>query len=396
MVIDKIKKYHLCLGCGLCSSVLGHDKCKMELTKEGFFEPYLYGHVDDSVVKKICPGIKVHGNVKGELWGRFSQLLEGWACDNEIRFHSSSGGVVSALAVFLIEEKIVDAVLQVGVSSDNYLKNELKVSKSRKKIVGNAQSRYAPALTLFNIKQILEDGDEIYAFVGKGCDIAGVKNLLKQYPQYRNRFKLFISIICAGMPSQKGTEKAWGLSGKIVEPVAVKYRGDGWPGYFEAFWDDGSIFKLSYHESWGKVLSGLLNFRCKVCADGIGTLADISVGDSWCTKDGYPDFEEQEGKCLVFIRTKQGSEVISAAKLKGYINIHPIDESSLSQIQPGQYQRRKYAGWRLFPVQIASWFFLDFHNLGIIKQAFSANYVTGIKNMTGTLRRMMKLNSLLL
>lgn len=390
-MINKIKKNHLCLGCGLCSSVLGEANCKMELTSEGFYSPVIAEGVDDSIVEKICPGINVHGNNKKALWGKYIKVEEGWSCDNDLRFHSSSGGVVSALAVSLLKENLVDAVLHVGVSNNDCLSNELMVSRCREDVYRNAQSRYAPALTLHNVKQLLDSGEEVYAYIGKACDIAGLKNFIEVFPQYQNRIKYFISIICAGMPSFEGTKKCYSLSGNNNVPIKLKYRGDGWPGKFEVEWKDGQKFSLTYQESWGEILGHYLNFRCKVCADGIGSLADISVGDSWRTKDGYPDFEEREGRSLVFVRTQLGEEVVRAAKNNKSIDTCPIEASDIEFMQPGQYNRRKYAGWRIIPVQILTCGFLSFHNLGIIYQALTANFIEGLRNTKGTFKRFIAL-----
>lgn len=392
MIINKIKKNHLCLGCGLCASVLGHDKCKMVLSADGFYYPNLEIPIDDSVVKKICPGIKVHGNIQNELWGKYIDVLEGWATDDKIRYHSSSGGVVSSIAVYLLQEHIVDFILQVGVSSEDYRRNILKVSKNRDDVLNNAQSRYAPALSLYNIKQILDENNCTCAFIGKACDIAGIKNFIETYPEYKDRIKLFISIICAGMPSLKGTEEAIKLSGQEKEPATLKYRGDGWPGLFKAKWNDGTEFCLTYHDSWGKILGRYLNFRCKLCADGIGSLADISVGDSWCTKDGYPDFEERDGRSLIFVRTSRGQEYLQDAVNKRYIVNHPIEDiEGLKKMQPGQYSRRKFAGWRILSFQVLTFGMLNFKGLGIYSNASKSNIKIGISNMIGTAIRYLKL-----
>lgn len=365
----------------------------MVLSNDGFYYPNLEAGVDDSVIKKLCPGIKVHSNIHDEFWGKYLEISEGWATDGEIRFHASSGGVVSSLAVYLIQEHIVDSILQVGVSSDDYRYNILKVSSNREEVFNNAQSRYAPALSLYTVKQILDDSKSSYAFIGKACDIAGMKNFLETFPEYKDRIKIFISIICAGMPSLRGTEEAIKLSGQAKEPSTLKYRGDGWPGLFKAKWDDGSEFSLTYHESWGKILGKHLNFRCKVCADGIGSLADISVGDSWNTKDGYPDFEEKDGKSLIFARTSKGLDFVLNAANKGYIeNFQIDDEGALEKMQPGQFIRRKYVGWRVFSVQVMTLGILNYKGLGIYRQALKSNFKTGIKNMTGTINRFIKLN----
>ena len=280
-VLDKILKYDLCLGCGLCSSIIGNAKCSLLLSDNGFYRPVGdLGIEEDNIIRKICPGICVVNKKCNDIWGNLEYVVESWATDEEIRYKAASGGVVTSIAIYLLEHKIVDAILQVGVRSDSYLYNELKVSRTKVDIINNAQSRYAPAPIFDNIKQILDASTDIYGFIGKPCDIAGLKNFMAVFPEYKHRIKIYISIFCAGMPSYNATIKAWRLSGKEQEPVTLKYRGDGWPGFFTVRWADNTKFKLSYNESWGKILGRQLGFRCKICPDGIGMLADIAVTDA--------------------------------------------------------------------------------------------------------------------
>lgn len=390
-MIDKVLKYNLCVGCGLCSSILGHDKCSMSLNEQGFYYPYLQKQsVDESIVKKLCPSIRIHGPRHTRSWGVLKDIVEGWSSDKSIRYKAASGGVITSLSLFLLETKKVDAVLQVGTRPGDYLYNELRVSRKRDDILANAQSRYAPALSLYNIKNILDSSDEKFAFIGKPCDIAGIRNLCELYPQYDGRFEILISIFCGGIPSYNATEKIWKMSGHDDPPSSVKYRGEGWPGYFIARWDDGSEFRLTYNESWGKILGRNLNFRCKICPDGIGMLADLAVGDSWTTKNGYPDFQEQEGRCFVMVRTDRGSKLFRQAADSDYIDVHPLDITKLKEIQPYQYKRRKLEGWRILPIQVFTLGLLDYKGLNIYREALKANYIDGVKNMLGTVKRLVK------
>ena len=389
--VERITSHGLCLGCGLCEAVLGKNVCQMKLTDEGFYAPSFLQKVtvkQDALVRETCPAIHVEAVESSGSWGKIERVVEAWSTDKNVRHKAASGGAVTALALYLLDSHIVNGILQVGVCKENYLHNELHVSRSREEILQNAQSRYAPALVFPRILDILQSSEETYAFIGKPCDIAGLKNLLRVYPQYQDRIKYCISIFCAGMPSYNATIKAWQQSGHTDVPVALQYRGNGWPGNFKADFQDGTSYQLTYNESWGKILGRQLGFRCKICPDGIGMLADVAVGDSWHTKDGYPDFTETEGRSFCMVRTKCGSDLLSQASAEGYIETNSLDIRKIKEQQPYQYNRRKLEGWRLLPVQLLTRGLLNFKGLSIIRLALTANPIEGFKNMLGTYNRM--------
>ena len=392
--LEDIVKNDLCLGCGLCQSVT-QEKIKLIIDDRGFYKP-LFDKIDsqdEAKVLRVCPAINVENdNCKSaSIWGEYKSAVNAWAKDSLVRHKASSGGVISALAIFLLESKQVDGVLQVGVSNDSYLYNRLYVSKSREDVLRCSSSRYAPAPLFKDIIALLDTTpDSTYAFVGKPCDIAGIKNLIKEYPQYRNRIKYYLSIFCAGMPSYNATEKAISTFGHQGVPSTLKYRGDGWPGYFAVTYSDGTIHKMTYNESWGKILGRSLTYRCKICPDGIGMLADISTGDSWNTKNGYPDFTEADGMNFCFIRTEAGFALFNEAVKNGYIDSETLNVSQVKTIQNYQYTRRQYVGWRIAVTQFATNSILNFQKLGYYKNALKSNVAKGIKHAYGTYLRLRK------
>ena len=80
-MIEKIKRYELCLGCGMCESVLS-DKCKMKLNKKGFYEPELYQQEtkdDEKLIKQLCPSIHVETKPNKGTWGSMKSVKEAWS-----------------------------------------------------------------------------------------------------------------------------------------------------------------------------------------------------------------------------------------------------------------------------------------------------------------------------
>ena len=387
---DNIIRQGLCVGCGLCSSVKEH-RFTMSINHEGFYEPDSSERIsEDETVRSVCPGIRIHGHNEKDVWGSMIEVAESWSADKQIRYHSSSGGVVTTLAIWMIETHQADAVLHVGVKEGDYLLNELHVSRSKDDIIRNAQSRYAPALTLYRVKQILDGSNETFVFIGKPCDIAGIRNLTERFPEYKERFKLLISIFCAGIPSYEATKEVCRHLGREDDPVKIKYRGDGWPGSFKAEWADGRTREMSYNDSWGKILGRKIAFRCKVCPDGIGLLADLSVGDSWNTINGYPDFTDSEGRSFVMIRTERGQEIFNQASEEEVVVSKQLDKKLLAAMQPFQYRRRIMVGWRLIPLKLKNYGLIDFTGLGLVRMVKSSPKSQGFREMLGTMKRIIK------
>ncbi len=398
LYFQKIEKKNLCIGCGMCEA-LYEGNVKMELSEDGFFKPVLKNiekNIQYAPIRKVCPGINIQiGNNSNKkekgVWGKILSVYKGNSTHQETRLKASSGGIISELAAFLLEEGIVNGVLQVGGDENNYTKNELKVSRSRNDVISCASSRYAPAVIFSEIVKIFErEKNDKFCFVGKPCDISGLCNFLEVYPQYKNRIVLTIGIFCAGLPSFNATKKLIDSFNPKLPIKGLKYRGNGWPGYFSFQDFDEEAYKMTYNDSWGKVLGKNIHMRCKICPDGIGLQADLAVGDAWDTKDGYPDFAEKEGESLIASRTEVGEKILQEAFRLKYINIEKIDESNLRKMQPYQYNRRIYVGVRILAYMIAKVCVLNFKGLSLYNNTKKAEKKRLIHEFLGTIKRSIK------
>jgi len=382
--ISDIIKHKACIGCGLCQAVDIKKRVSMQIEADGFYYPTgALVKDDDKLIRKICPGKNVRLDEYGGLWGVVKETYDGWALDSEVRNNGSSGGVLSAICIELLERKEITAVLHVGSDEENPKLNSLHISRTREDVLKRCSSRYAPADVFSRIKNFLEL-DEVYAFVGKPCDITAMQAFLETHPQYQSKVKIYLSFFCAGIPSYRGTDA---LLEKNKKLTSLKYRGNGWPGYFTAKYSDGSETKMSYLESWGNVLGRYVNFRCKICPDGIGLAADIVAADSWKTKDGYPDFKEQDGRNFIIVRTDLGKKILQQCVENETIHVEPLNINSINSKQPYQHNRRRTLGWRIAGVQIASLGFFRFEKIGVFRNMKHINVFKGVKICLGTIKR---------
>lgn len=396
-LIDKVRDNGLCLGCGICAGISKPDSVTMTLKSNGFIEPEVHNlsSADERLLKNICPGIYLnHESPDGNghpVWGEIKGLYSACSTDSVVHYEGSSGGIVSQIAISLLESSQVSAILQIGGDSKDYTRNSLKISRTKDDVISCASSRYAPASVFDNILQLLENTNDKFAFIGKPCDVSTLVSFLTAFPQYTNRFAVKIAILCAGLPSFNGTKQIVDEFQPAYPIKDLQYRGKGWPGYF-SFTDSKNVeYRKSYNDSWGSSLNRYLNFRCKVCPDGIGLQADIAVGDAWETESGYPDFSEKEGKSLVIVRTTNGEEIYRHMYVNNDIESEKIGIEKIKLMQPYQYHRRSMVGARLLAFRIRKGSMIRFKGFRINLNVIKNRPKDLIREFVGTYKRVGKI-----
>lgn len=367
----------------------------MTESAEGFLRPRQSAKLNDDEERRIsalCPGmgqkVAAGGRTDDALWGPYLSMQTGHATDPGLRFAGASGGGLSGLAAWLLESGTVDAVLQVRADPERAVGNLVTISRSRAEVLEAAGSRYAPAAPLSLLPQALA-GAGRFAFIGKPCDAAALRALLAQDPEAAARVPVILSFFCAGTPSLKGAEAVLGALDTVPEAAtAFRYRGNGWPGRATVTRRDGSARSMSYHDSWGGILSKHVQTRCKLCADGTGTAADIVCADAWeSDAAGYPVFAEAEGSSLFVARSAAGAALLARAEAEGALELADFDSRKLAGIQPGQRNRRHALLARLTARRLLGRPVPRYRGLRLGAAARQARPGFLLRNFLGTLRR---------
>lgn len=366
-LLNRVLKNDLCSGCGMCSSVASDDAVQIRLNADGYHRPVLNkayagksiaSEEASSAFAKSCPALNLDirpyktANYH-PVWGEILETLKGHALDNEVRQAGSSGGVISALAQYCLEQKLVDGVIQIQASQTDPLENVATISRSRQNIIASSGSRYAPASPAQALKWVAMSTEK-YLFIGKPCDVAAVRQMQAHDPRLKQNIPYVVSFMCAGTPSLHGSEQVLDQLGVERDDVtSFRYRGDGWPGLTKATLKNGDARTMTYNDSWGKVLNRHLQTRCKICPDGIGEFADIVCADGWeGDEKGYPSFEERDGNSLILIRTDKGRELFRNAEANGVVQAEAFDTAGIFAIQPFQYYRRTTILPRLWAMKL--------------------------------------------
>lgn len=399
--LARVAKGDLCAGCGACAA-LAPGKVAMDIAAPGYLRPVQSAPLsaaEEADIAAVCPGlgqtVDAQGRENPVLWGPYTEMMTGHATDEAVRFAGASGGGLSGMLVHLIESGTVDAIVETTASETLPIGNAAVVTKDKAGITAAAGSRYAPSSPLAGIPgQVAahKESGTRYAFVGKPCDAVAMRAMCLRDPDVAAAFPVILSFFCAGTPSHAGGKEVLAKLGTDLESTAkFRFRGNGWPGHATATAHDGTERSMSYHDSWGGVLSRHVQMRCKLCADGTGTAADIVCADAWeSDAAGYPVFEEAPGISLIVARTDLGARLLAEAQAAGHLKTEAFDVEALTAIQPGQRERRRALFARLIARKLAGKPIPRYEGLQIRAAARQNPLSRNLKNVLGTLRRSLR------
>jgi len=391
--VTRVLAGELCTGCGLCASVSGG--IDMGQVPPGYNRPIQIGPVspaEESVIASACPGAvvaawpndaKVH-----PYWGPHRTVATGFATDPAVRFQGSSGGAITALAMHALRSGLADRVVHVTANPADPAGNMVAVSTTPADVLAGAGSRYVSSSPLVDMDRLLSEPGA-FVFIGKPCDVSALRRLGQTDARVAAKVPLMLAFFCAGIPSRSAVGRV--LAALEVEPqelATFRYRGNGWPGQASAVTHDGRVAEMSYENSWGGFLSHEVQFRCKICPDAVGGVADIACADAWYGgESGYPSFEEMEGRSLIMARTARGQEILDGALAAGAVATEPLDIGEIDLMQPSQARRKRLIRARTAAVRILGRPSPVMAGLKVGEAARRAPAREALRNFLGTLRR---------
>lgn len=381
----RTKRY--CTGCNLCK-VLGEGS--LEIDNKGFFHPK---ELNEKFENGVCPscGVQSKRLSRESIWGKKEEVYLGWSSDPMIRKSASSGGTITSIACYLLINNIVDGIIQICESNKIPYKTKTVINYSIEDVLHCKGSRYSISHPLDIFEEL--DKNKKYCLIGKPCDITVFKNYLSLDPDINNVITLSLSFFCMGLPSDKAQLKLLNKLDTNLEKIKeINYRGNGWPGYATALNLDNSKKSITYDESWGKILGRDLMPYCRYCIDGIGEDADISCGDAWYEKDGKPDFNEHDGRNVIFARTKKGKDLLEQMGQAKKIYIEKIDnyEEYLRIIQHSQFMRRATLKSRILALKLMMRPYPHYSNDVLNSYSRQVNFKENTRVFLGMLKRIFK------
>jgi coenzyme F420 hydrogenase subunit beta len=236
----------------------------------------------------------------------------------------------------------------------------------------------------------VEEAADGSVFVGKPCDVAGLRMAQALKPGLAGKLSLAIGFFCAGTPSTQGTLEF--LKKHAVDPDRIadlRYRGMGWPGMATVRLkeDAAAPLRWSYEDSWGFVQK-YRPFRCYLCPDLTAEFADISVGDPWYREIG----EDEPGRSLILIRTTMGREIFQQALKQGYVNAKLSHPEIIYRSQKNLLGKRQEIWGRLLAMKLLRIQRPKLEGFHLFDNWLHLSSKGKIKSILGTVKRIIRRN----
>ena len=361
--IERVISSGLCTGCGTCVGVCPRDAVNMIVDeRKGIYIPEIEDTKCDhcGICFASCPGydvpfkkldLEIFGNeAHGALLGNFLDCYAGYACDFDIRYNATSGGLITSLLIFWLKEGIIDGALVTKMDGLDNLRPQAFIARTEREIISAMGSKYCPVPVNTVLKEVIKHKGR-YAVVGLPCHIAGIRKAEKLNKALQESIIVHLGLVCNHTPTFVATKYLLGkfrINETRVE--SLQYRGRGWPGGMLACYDGGQEKFINHLDPyyWGFVFNKFFwPQRCFVCNEKINRFSDIVFMDAW-----LPEFVKKgTGYSMIIVRSLVGLDLMSKAREAGEIEISAIPcEDIVTSQGLDAVSRRAAARKRVFQV----------------------------------------------
>lgn len=332
-----------CYGCGVCAIICPHNLIKIELNKDGFYEPLL---LNESSCTNCGLCISVCSYNDDNISIVSSSIIKQyatWSNDELIRKSCSSGGIGFELGSSLIKQ----GYNACGVKFNPELNRAEHFNASTiEEFLPSIGSKYIQSYTLTGFSEFVKG--EKYFISGTPCQIDSIRRYIKKC-NIEDDFVL-MDFFCHGVPSmnlwKKYTDEIEKQTGKILDASwrskltgwhdswCISINGDKEVSYRSLLSKGDMFFKFFLSDT---CLGKACYDRCKYKYEK--SAADIRIGDLWGTK--YK--QNKEGVSALLVLTEKGNEIITNLDNCSFVE-EPLSVVAEGQmkVSPKRKQIRKY------------------------------------------------------
>ncbi|MEA5005227.1 MAG: Coenzyme F420 hydrogenase/dehydrogenase, beta subunit C-terminal domain [Rikenellaceae bacterium] len=321
MKLSNIVRNNLCVSCGACQ-YLSHDKIHLkEVKKKGLYIPTIKRELNKSEIVSIancCPaegypiielGKQIHDKTTQYDYrlGRFKSFAAYKSTSSKILKKASSGGLMTAIASYLLDNMIVQGVVSTTYTyRHDSIMPQTKIYRYSHELLETQGSKYMPVPALIILDEI-EKFDGKLAFIGTPCQIASIRLLQKSNVIFKEKILFTIGNFCGGFRDMREIYRIKSIANINNENITYfQYRGEGQPGKMVFETKNSKYWEYPYPD-YSKLTGYMKYYRCRVCVDATAELADISCGDAW-----LPRYQTADSNwSVVIIRNIELEQIIN-------------------------------------------------------------------------------------
>ena len=332
-----------CCGCYACYNICPKECITMESDSEGFWYPKIDKNkcIDCNLCEKVCPIIN---KFNSSLYEEKSYAV--FNKNEKIRLESSSGGIFSILAEYVINNH--GSVYGAAFDEDFNVKH-IKIT-SLQDIELLRGSKYVQSRTNDIFKSIKFDlkNNKMVLFTGTPCQVAGLQSFLQK--KYDNL--ILMDIVCHGVPSplvwQQYIDELKQNYKQDIKSIYFRDKSTGWKTYSVKFLFDKDEYKnFGFKDIYMKGFLNDIYLRpsCYNCNfKGIERVSDITVADFWGIEKVLPKMDDDKGTSLIVIHSEKGKQLfdeLSEKMILNEVNLNEAIKYNPSMIKSVKYNEKR-------------------------------------------------------
>ncbi len=310
-MINVLKKEE-CTGCHACENICPKQCISMVSDDEGFWYPVvdIAECVNCGLCETVCPI-----NVSHDKTDNTHIAYAAINTNEDIRKESSSGGIFSLIAEWILEQGGVvfgaafdDDFNVIHRSVDTV--DELYLLRGSKYVQSKIGDTYKQA------KDYLEQGRKVL-FTGTPCQIGGLLTYLnKPYEELYTQ-----DIICHGVPSPAVWKRyveyrSKEARGAIPRRIAFREKHSSWKRFSVSFYFQNDTEYRDFFDKDPMMKAFLKNLclrpSCYACAyKSKQRLSDITLADFWGIENIDASMFDDKGTSLVIVHTLKGQKLLN-------------------------------------------------------------------------------------
>lgn len=299
-------------------------------------EGFLYPEIDEQKCTKcgLCQRI-CHINQKQKLCQEKTKAYAVICKKDEIRKESSSGGMFSVLAEYVLRQEGV----VFGAAFGEHFEVEHTCIEKIEELYKFRGSKYVQSKTANCYRQAekyLMQG-RLVLFTGTACQIAGLHSCLGK--AYDNLY--CVDIVCHGVPSPLAWQQYVTYREKVAGAPMVEFafrdKSQKWdPPGVRAFYANGEKYQAKLVEdpfTQDFLRENSLRPSCSNCKyKTVARQADFTLADFWGIDHILPAMNDNKGTSLVFLHNERAERIFS--ELKAQLKYSVVKEEEAVKYNP--------------------------------------------------------------